>query len=322
MVATLVLDPSRPCQVGDELIALWMPRGRGREDLAPGLLATVDVCSNQGCPCTTATLQAHLIDDRAERAAREGDKLRATWRATSNGAPRPKGEAVLEVDITTGVVMERGGGKPPAAIARFFEEPLPFWVLDALWARWRAPRLPSGIDWKAQALDLWEPGTLLSTMVVFPEERPDRYRFDSKVYQVDTLFCVAPSCTCTEVRLSVLAVSEDEKSLNEVGSARLPPETMIPAGFDGEHHDHGTFVRVYLEWRRRNVSAEARLLELRDLTRQRGLELHRLAAARSQPAAHSRPRTPAQPPAPASQPGRNAPCPCGSRKKYKRCCGK
>jgi hypothetical protein len=250
------------------------------------------------------------------------DKLRTTWRASSNGPPHPEGEAVLKLDITTGVVAERGGGKPPAAIGRFFDEPLPFWVLDALWERWRAPRLPSGINWKAQALDLWEPGTLLSTMLAFPEERPDRYLVDGKVYQVDTLFCVAPSCTCTEARLSVLAISEDGKSLNEVGSAQLPTETMIPVGFDGEQQAHKTFVRIYLEWRRRNVPAEARLLELRELTRQRGIELHRLAEARSQPTARLLPRAPAEPITRASRPGRNAPCPCGSGKKYKRCCGK
>ena len=322
MAATLVLDPSRPCQIGDDLLALWLPRGRGRDDLAPGLLAAVNVCGNPACPCTTATLQARLIDDRAERAAREGDKLHVTWRATSSGSPAPEGGAVLEVDMTTGVVVERGGGEPPGTVAGFFEEPLPFWVLDALWVRWRAPRLPSRIDWQAQGLDLWEPGALLSTMLVFPEARPDRYLVDDKVYQVDTLFCVVPDCICTEARLSVLAVSEDGKGLDEIGSARLPPETMVPVGFDGERKHHEAFVQIYLDWRQRNVPAKARLLELRDLTRQRGLDLHRLAATRSQPVAYSQVRTPTRHPSPAARPGRNAPCPCGSGQKYKRCCGK
>lgn len=315
------LDPSRPYQIGDELLVLWLPRGGGRDASAQGLLAKIDVCGNPACSCTIATLQAHIIDDRAERALCEGDRLRVSWRPTSNGPARPECAVVLKVDFTTGVVVERGGGKLPAMVARFFEEPLPYWVLDQLWAHWRAHRGPSGIDWKAQASDLWEPGTLLSTFIVFPEERPDRYLVNNTVYQVDTLFCVAEGCSCTEARLAVLALTENGRRLEMIGSALLPLETMNPVGFDGPPRQLGTFVRIYSEWRRRNVPAEDRLSELRELTLQRGIELNRLAAARARPGAKSLPRAPARLAAAAPQPGRNAACPCGSGKKYKRCCG-
>ena len=85
---------------------------------------------------------------------------------------------------------------------------------------------------------------------------------------------------------------------------------------------HETFSRLFNEWRRRNAPAGVRLLELRDLTRQRGRELHRLAQARARPAARPRPATPARPATPVSPTPRNAPCPCGSGLKHKRCCGK
>lgn len=293
MAAPLDLDPSRPCQVGDDFLALWLPRGRGRDDLAPGLLAAI-----------------------------EGDKVRVSWRTPAGGPPVPAVHAVLELEMTTGAVVERNGGKLPVPFAKFFAEPLPFWVLDALWARWQAPRRHAAIDWQSQALRMWEPGTLLPTMLAFPDERPDRYLVDGKVYQVDPMFCVAPDCTCTETRLSVLAVAADNQGLREIGSAQLPPETMVPVDFDGEPEHHNTFIQVYLEWRRRNVPADARLLELRELTRQRGRELHRLAAAGARPGAGSQLRAPGLPPSRAWRPGRNAPCPCGSGQKYKRCCGK
>ena len=314
MSVTLVLDPSRPCQIGDNLLALWLPRGRGRDALADGLIARVDVCENPSCHCTLANLQAVRIDDRAEKAVLGGDKLRLAWHPPTN-PPHPEGSARLSVDIVTGVVEASGGGKPPETVAKFFEEPLPFWVLDAFWARWRKSRLHLAVDWKAQALEQWEPGTLLSTMLVFPDERHDCYFVDGKTYQVDTMFCAVPTCNCTEARLSMLAVSEDGESLTEVGSAQLPPETMIPVDFDGGRENQEIFDRLYYEWCRRHVPAEARLLELRDMTRQRGLELLRLASA------HSRTLVPAQQATPLSRPGRNTPCPCGSGKKFKRCCG-
>jgi hypothetical protein len=317
MANALIFDPSHPCQIGDDLLALWLPRGRGRDALADGLVATVDVCDNPSCRCTIARLHAVWIDGRAEKAVGTDDGMRITWRNPSDDPPRPQGSVGLTVDFVTGAVEARDGGELPAEVARFFEEPLPFWVLDHLWSRWRAPRLPSGIDWKTQALDVWEPGALLSTMIAFPEERPDRYLVDGKVYQVDTLFCVNPSCSCTEAHLSLLAFSEEEKRLSDVGIALLPPETMFPVGFDGEKRDLDTFVRIYMEWRRRNVPAKERLLELRDMTRRRGLELHELVAARSRSAEPVRPA-----PSVSRRPGRNEPCPCGSGKKYKRCCGR
>ena len=376
MASTLALDPSRPYQVGEGLLALWLPRGRGGDDLAQGLLATVDVCDNPSCSCTLATLRARRIDDSAVRAEYDGDTLRVISRATPSAHAPPQDAAVLEVDIATGVVVERGGGKPREAVARFFEEPLPFWVLDALWARWRAPRLPLAIDWRTQALEHWEPGVLLSTMIAFPEERPDLYVVDGRLFQVDTLFCTTPACECTQARLSVLALSEDRRRAEEVGGAWLPPETMVPVGFEGDGLraceetftssdylvrggrspsprprskfagftppprlaedgearfelvissqalSHETFSRLFNEWRRRNAPAGVRLLELRDLTRQRGRELHRLAQARARPAARPRPATPARPATPVSPTPRNAPCPCGSGLKHKRCCGK
>jgi hypothetical protein len=322
MPTSLVLDPSRPCQVGDDLLALWLPRGRGRDALADGLIATVDVCENPACRCTIARLHAVRIDDRAEKVVRTDDGMRITWRNPSDDPPRPEGSAGLTVDFLTGAVEARDGGNLPAEVARYFEEPLPFSVLDHFWARWSKPRRPLGVDWKAQALEVWEPGVLLSTMEVFPEERLDCYLVDGKLYQVDTMFCVEPDCDCTDTRLSVLAFSDDRKQATEVGGAWLPVETMMPAGFEGEGLKHETFVRIYLEWRRRNVPAKDRLLELRDLTRRRGLELHKLVAARSRPAERSRPAPPVRPATSTSRPGRNDPCPCGSGKKYKRCCGR
>ena len=317
MGSTLELDPSRPCQTSGDLLALWLPRGRGRDALARGLVATVTVCDNPACQCTTARLHAVLIDDRAEKVVSKGHRMRIRRRASPPGSPHSRESANLELDFTTGVVEEAKAGELPPFVAPFFAEPLPFWVLDHIWDRWRAPRLPSGIDWKSQALSQWSPDVMLSTMLAFPEERPDRYLVEGHLYQVDTMFCVDPDCDCTESRLSVLEISGDNKNLNEVGGARLPEETMVPQGYLDDGLDKTSFIRIYMEWRRRNVPARERLLELRELTRQRGLELLRFASARSRPAAAPQLSPPARQ---TKKPGRNAPCPCGSGKKYKRCC--
>jgi hypothetical protein len=321
MRTSLVLDPSRPYQTSEDLLALWLPRGRGRDALASGLVMAVDLCENPSCPCTEAQLHALPIDDRAEKARYDDGHLLVTWRSQPGEKPRPEGPAHLTLDIMTGVVQAKDGAELPAMVAPFFVEPLPYWVLDALWARWRAPRLSTEhIDWQAQALEHWEPGVLLSTMLAFPEERFDCYVLDGKQYQVDTLFSVEPDRPCTEAVLSVLEWSEDRKRAEERGDARLPLETMMPRGFEGRGLSSEAFVHLYLEWRRRNVPAEERIVELRDMTRQRGLELHQLVERRRARNASRNP-PPSPPAASLAGVGRNEPCPCGSGKKYKRCCG-
>ncbi len=193
-------------------------------------------------------------------------------------------------------------------------------MLDALWARWRESRLlKSRVDWQTQALEHWEPGALLSTMLAFPEERVDRYVLDGVEYQVDMLFCVQPDCDCTEARLSVLELSANRKEAVETGSAWLPLETMKPRGFEDLGLSSKAFARLFLEWRRRNVPAKERLAELRAMTRRRGVQLHEFVEHSASTSRASRSSLPATS---SKKIGRNTPCPCGSGKKYKRCCGK
>lgn len=324
MTTTLQLDASRPYQVAGDLIAFWRPRGRGRDDLAAGLVGTINVCTNRACSCTLATLQLRAIDDRARRAEGTAESMKVEWIPAPHVPPLPELAVTLEVDVMTGEVRGRGGAKLPARVAEHFDEPLPWWVLDAMWDIWIAPRPPSEIDWQAQALDAWEPGTLLPTFTVYPEGRPDRYVIGGKVYQADTMFCVEPGCDCTEARFGLLRVDAQPsggETLVDLGSAWLSPDSMIPTEFDGRAADAGIFTSLYLAWRRRNVPAESRLAELRELTRRRGAELLRRAAARAPVGSRTFPRPATPAPKKPAPPGRNDPCTCGSGKKYKRCCG-
>jgi len=196
-------------------------------------------------------------------------------------------------------------------------------VLDHLWVRLIARWPDEQTDWRGFALDDWDPDQLLSTRLVFPDQRPDYYRMHGVDYRVDTLFCVEPGCTCTLAWFEVFRCSEDEDGLHpyEVGSAVVDPETLVPRDFEGTGLPRERFLRIYREWRRRHDPARQRLLELREQTRERGLELHRLWAASPPAMARVAPSALPRPVRVAPAPGRNAPCPCGSGKKFKKCCG-
>ncbi len=113
MTAALTLDSSHPYQTGEDILALWLPRGRGRDALASGLAVAVDVCQNPSCPCTIARLHAVPIDDRAERAQHDDGRLTVTWENRPNERPHPEGSAQLTLDILTGVVESKDGEELP-----------------------------------------------------------------------------------------------------------------------------------------------------------------------------------------------------------------
>lgn len=306
---TLSLDPSYPFQLEGDLIAIWLPRGRARDDRARGLVGRIFHCRNPGCLCSEVTVATLAIDDRAGSVSCDGDALHVVGRARTE-LPVERRENI-SLDYFTGLAHGPAGAPLSTELSAFFREPLPGWVLDDLYTRWAASREPLA-SWHEHALSQWEPGTLLSHMLVYPAARFDQFVRDDAVYQVDFVFCTEPGCACTNGRFCVLQVereSEDTLRLTEVGSARLEASDMELRDF---HGDHRIVIAVYLDWRSRHPRPADRLRELRENTRRRGAELHGLAARRPAPV----------PTEVTGRVGRNDRCRCGSGKKFKHCCGR
>jgi hypothetical protein len=321
-MSPLTLDPTRPCQLDDGLLVRWLPRGSDPEARVPGLAATVDFCEEPSCRCPGVTLKAVRIDDLAVSVERADDGLRITWLPETLVPPPSEGPIELLLDLVDGRTFAAGGKPLPEAVAPYFAEPFPGWVLEHLWDRLRARWPDEAPDWREYAFDDWHPGELLRTGLILPDQRHDHYWVEGVDYRVDTLFCVEPDCACTEARLAVFRCSQGGRHQHEVGSAVVEPETLVPRDLESYGLSRERFLRIFREWRRRHDPARTRLLALREQTRERGLELHRLWA--DSPAARARfaSTAPQRPVRVAPTPGRNDPCPCGSGKKYKKCCGK
>ncbi len=228
-MSTLHLDPSYPYQISGNLLALWKPRGRGRDDLAESLVAAINVCTDEACLCTDAYLNVWLIDDRATKVTREGSRVSMEWTRREDPRPRPERSARLKLDMTTGAIQLRGGDALPEDLQSYFEAPLSYWVLDSLWLLWRALRAAQEIDWYPQALKNWEADEYLSMALAYPNSRPDRYWVKGKLYQLDPMIPIDDD-EIEEVALSVIKVSEDDlRQMEEVG-AITPSCTKIGSG--------------------------------------------------------------------------------------------
>lgn len=320
-------DASHPYQLGAGLLAIWLPRGRGREDRAPGLISAVTPCPHLDCGCSVARLGAIVADDRVVWAKHERGSIELRWR---DACERERSFVHhLDLDFVTGEVTDARGGELPREVRPFFREPVPAWVLDDLHAAWAAPRaLPDEPRWD-ELLAQWEPGILVPRMSVAPAARDDVYVHDGAHYGVDVSFCVRPDCECTDTRISVFAIGDGV--WREIASAGLDAALQL-RDVDADPGDVALLCTITAAWRARAGNPGERIAQLRAEVRSRGRELHRrwdarrvsvpatapaVASLRAWGAANAAPlaaRTPAV--------GRNATCPCGSGKKYKRCCGR
>lgn len=283
MMQRFVLDPSRPFQVSPGWLALWQPRGRGRNDHAPGLVCTLAVCTKPSCSCGIARVAAIAVDDRAhwiQRDKKGGVKLQ--WHEP--GAQQ-QGIYHLDLDFFAGELTNPRGGALPAYVAPFVREPFPAWVLDDIYAEWAAARPLPEDGWLENALTGWHPGDLLSLAAAYPERRPEEFVLEGRRYALDFAFCPKPGCPC--VRRDAIAFEVTSDGDKQVWTERACAElegSLEPRRVRG---DSTLFSKLYDLWQRRSVHPAERLEEHRALVVDRGALLVERA----------RERAPAPPPA-------------------------
>ncbi len=133
---------------------------------------------------------------------------------------------------------------------------------------------------------------MVSFCEMFPYDFDLTVVHDRQLYLGDDQYCLEPTCTCDEVVVQFVDASRDRA----IGHARASVRRLKHAELVGSS-------LVSRLW--------SRLLERRDPRSFRDRFERMRKVARARPAAA----------APAPKVGRNASCPCGSGKKYKRCCG-
>ncbi len=336
----LDLDPSRPYQLVGDLLAIWLPRGRGRDDRAAGLLLRLEACTHTICNrLTHFHLVAHVVDDRLQWAKAGKRSLPTQWIDGGEDAVFPDPVA-LALDTESGRVG--GGGPdhgPPEHLLPFFAAPLPAWLLDDLHARWLALFPPAPADWPSRAIAHWSPGELLTTLHADPTHRMDIFTIDGARFALDLGFCVRPGCACEDHRVIVQSVRDDAttRHLRDVADGTLDETRTIVTwrvhpGHES-HVDRPTLDAVFAAWKARAVHPAKRFEELHERVKAGGRLLMEAWTKRENAQGRAGGVTaglaaveallPREVAAVSGgvRPGRNDACPCGSGKKYKRCCG-
>jgi hypothetical protein len=261
------------------------------------LVSRVEACTTPGCECRDIGLRAVTVvaDDSFDPALLSSDALLARF---ANEAM----EARLDID-TGNVTPDDYDGRVPlsAEWIQYLQSQIDGELLDVLHEKWlhgKGMKSVPKTDWESR-----DPGALVGWYEAHPSDRPDIYLDDDGAFIAEDLFCVRPTCTCDE---AVVAFAPAQtKGAQDVGSIRLRISTRQVLERRVEAGDPALLDRLWHAFSTRHRRLTARLSE-------RSEQMVELASG------HHRRRTPLRSTA---RVGRNEPCPCGSGKKYKRCCG-
>jgi hypothetical protein len=261
------------------------------------LVSRVDACTTPGCECRDIGLRAITVvaDDSFDPALLSSDALLARFATEAM-------EARLDID-TGSVTPDDYDGRVPLSAdwIQYLQSQVDGELLDVLHEKWlhtKGMKSAPKTDWESRPT-----GDLVGWYEAHPSDRPDVYLDDDGAFIAEDLFCVRPTCTCDE---AVIAFTPAKiASAQDVGSIRLRISTLEVIERRIEANDAALLDRLWLAFSARHRRLTARLAERnKQMVELASDHLRRRAPARSAPRA-----------------GRNEPCPCGSGKKYKRCCG-
>lgn len=271
----------------------------------------VDTCHIVDCDCRAAIVLASRAgkDSLLASAAKVRKALADQEEVSGLEALLGAEVAGVELDIDSGqmVSLDEGELEPVFERAPWFRavvDRIDGNVLDdigRLWHHGKGQPDPEQAPLHPREIQDWTPGDEVSWDEAYWGLRADGYVFGDELYEVAEYYCVMPDCDCGRVTLSIGKAGEEEDVL--VGTVVLEKD----AGPAFELHD-GTreqleqvwaaYQKRYPAWRERQAAREPRMKEFGKL----------LVAYHEQ---MSRPKV-----------GPNDPCPCGSGKKYKKCCWK
>jgi hypothetical protein len=277
----------------------------GPAETRDGMVWFVTTCTNPLCSCRDAIVHIFTTDDRLICVDELDDGLRQHNKPVDGRAPCADKTARIFLDVDSGHVDTDAKDKPDAGLVAWARAQIDAAVLDNLRRRFAAGKERGSselvLDFKPEQ---WTPGELLPYSLVHTGEEIE-IEHNGRLFFVDDLHCVEPGCPCENVLLTVYAIDDDAAESTVVGAIRLPLDGKKSIEISPEPRGDRELLLKLLDELRRGESYKA-LPERRLRMRALAPEIHRRAKPKPARAA--------------TKIGRNDPCPCGSGRKYKKCC--
>ena len=285
-----------------ELMLFWRNDAAGRRE---GLLCQVNVCTTPECTCAGAKLSLFEVSDRLlEVELGEEEMLQKERPLQPAEAPPPQRKFSLAINFETGE-LSFGDSRPDEELVSWLRQELDGEVLDHLHRAWL---LRKGISDTARLDNVasWEPGALIGFQEVFPESRVDGYLVSGRHFRAVDIHCSISRCSCNEAK--VLFFEEATERVVHLGTVSVNLRTGRAKSFEEEEpNTRALLEQLWSLFCKRHQVVEFMARRLQRLE-QHFPEIRRLHARSGTPILLAR------------RPERNEPCPCGSGKKFKKCC--
>lgn len=311
MTVNIIPEPRSRRQLGDEGLVVFWRDGRepGRRE---GLACTLSMCPHPECACGLVYVDGFVIDERATAVSWDEDGVHVTLHA-GTAAPRVTLEEKMIVSVDPGSGETTAHPDLPdatdPALVDWLGSEMDEELLEVLH---RFQARAKGYPPEQPRTDIDVVGLEELHLVGFDElfagTRSDDYLLAGNRYWTCVYLCPYADCDCHKLRVAFFDDRAKPGSGDTVGSVLLDlggaegfeiveivaecgaPDHLIRElwALFGRRHRVGAFLR------RREAQAKAV-----------GATLWHSVA---------------KPVRTASQPGRNAPCPCGSGVKFKKCC--
>ncbi len=327
-----------PVRAREDLVALTLPLRGGKRKY----LLSEAYCINLKCVCALA--KAHLVP--FGESLKDDLPLEKLMDLLSESWIRQPERVDLEFDLIENqlVVAETNPALPEwPEIAAVVEKAFKAWHVNLLQSHrdvvnaWKQENWWRYENWAGLEL-----GELVPWRKVFPKPSPLLVEQEGKTYDFYDEYCINPECHCLQAHCAVYPITRSEKPIQSIGtlgiiwqSGRLQVDevkaknpALIEALFRTlresrfglqELLDHryrfmkefGAFVRE--RWPLKNPESSRR---------EHGVAPTRVPGAEMPDGFFTRKEAGGSPiRSEATKVGRNNPCPCGSGRKYKRCCG-
>ena len=281
-------------------------RGDGVFELAgtPPVWMLAHTCRTPDCPCRIAKIMASHEGEQA--LLRHQDAYHEAMQGGHDFVVDACADLLLfDLDIDSACVFALRDTEPLdlalhpaiAAVAKRIDGDV-LESLGRLWYRGKGWPDPEDAALRAPTIEVkgWKPGERLGWDEVCYGVRMDLYDIDGVTYDAMDFYCPTPSCACGEVIIH-FAAPDGIESPGDVIAHLSGKFDMEPS-----KNGHALLGRLWDAYRQRHTNHVARLSHGYQTMKSVG---ERIAV---------------KPPVASHKVGRNEPCPCGSGKKYKKCC--
>lgn len=277
--------------------------------LGPSEPARLLVCFPEFCPDHACTCRGVLLRAVAHEVDSPPVGHESLRRLFDDGEAR-----FFQIDLDFGFVdWPRGEDQRPPLEEEwlmFLRTHVDGVLLDSLNARWvKAKDVKEDRGWRSIDWSKRDPEEMVVWEELFPEDRVDHFLLDDRIFFASEHYCRKPGCSCAEARLVFTEIKADGK-YRDVGSVRLDLSRGTVFEREVPRRNAAIFEELWTAFQKRHAVGDRMAKHNR---RVQVIAPNLLGSPTAQP--------PSPPPSHLKA-GRNDSCPCGSGKKFKRCCGR